>query len=115
MIKSTYSLDLESIRRLEAMSKRLGISKSEALRRAIRSTAKDVIDHKSEALLALDELQELLKLSPASVSRKPNWLCESSVSRSHFRLKMPRDLPSSSICPGAAATALPTAGSLRSP
>lgn len=36
-IKSTYSLDVESVRALEALAARWNVSKSEVLRRAIRA------------------------------------------------------------------------------
>lgn len=38
-IKGTYSLDVETVRRLEEVARRWGVSKSEALRRAIDSAA----------------------------------------------------------------------------
>jgi len=38
-IRSTYALDVETVRALERMARRLGISKSEALRRAIQGAA----------------------------------------------------------------------------
>ena len=38
-IKATYSLDQDTVRLLERIAQRWGISKSEALRRAIRSAA----------------------------------------------------------------------------
>ena len=38
-IKSTYSLDVESVRALDDLARRWQVSKSEALRRAIRSEA----------------------------------------------------------------------------
>ena len=64
-IKSTYTLDLETIRALEDMARRLGVSKSEALRRAIRSAAGKAGEDGSDALQALDRLQESLHLTPA--------------------------------------------------
>lgn len=39
MIKATYSFDAETVRLLEEMSRRWGVSKSEAVRRAIRAAA----------------------------------------------------------------------------
>lgn len=39
MIKATYSFDLETVRLLQEVSRRWGVSKSEALRRAIRAAA----------------------------------------------------------------------------
>jgi hypothetical protein len=65
-IKSTYTLDLETIRALEDMARRLGVSKSEALRRAVRSAAgKERTTQGSDALQALDRLQKSLDLTPA--------------------------------------------------
>ena len=40
-IKSTYSLDVETVRMLESLARRWNVSKSEVLRRAIRSAARD--------------------------------------------------------------------------
>jgi hypothetical protein len=39
-IKATYSLDAQTMRVLERMATRWGVSKSEALRRAIRASAR---------------------------------------------------------------------------
>jgi hypothetical protein len=65
-IKSTYTLDLETIRALEDMARRLGVSKSEALRRAVRSAAgKGRTTQGSDALQALDRLQKSLDLTSA--------------------------------------------------
>ena len=60
-IKSTYSLDVESVRALEALARRWRVSKSEALRRAIRSEAGRQPDRSRDALAALDELQASLR------------------------------------------------------
>lgn len=56
-IKATYSLDVESVRDLERMAKRLKVSKSEALRRAIRLAAETEAPASEERLEALDKLQ----------------------------------------------------------
>ena len=56
-IKSTYSLDVESVRALEELAGRWGVSKSEALRRAIRSEASRQPARGGDALAALDQLQ----------------------------------------------------------
>ena len=61
-IKSTYSLDVESIRTLEKLAQRWNVSKSEVLRRAIRVAAIDGILSKVAALSALDQLQVSLRL-----------------------------------------------------
>ena len=60
-IKSTYSLDVESVRTLEALARRWQVSKSEVLRRALRiaSTTRD--DGESTPLEALTRLQETVR------------------------------------------------------
>lgn len=55
-IKGTYALDPETVQLLERMARRLGVSKSEALRRAIRSAARTRGDANA-SLSALDRLQ----------------------------------------------------------
>ena len=40
-IKSTYSLDVETVRTLEMLARRWDVSKSEVLRRAIRAAAEE--------------------------------------------------------------------------
>jgi predicted transcriptional regulator len=62
IIRTTYALDEETVRRLEHLARQWNVSKSEALRRAIRaadpaSTAPD------ERLKALDELQASMHLT----------------------------------------------------
>jgi len=59
-IKSTYSLDQETVHQLERMAKRLKISKSAALRRAIRLAARTELPPGEEQLEALEELQQSL-------------------------------------------------------
>ena len=61
-IKSTYALDVETVRELEDIARRWNVSKSEALRRAIHAAAElDVPDE--DALEALDCLQESMQLT----------------------------------------------------
>lgn len=69
-IKSTYALDAESVRALEHLARRWKVSKSEALRRAIRAAAGEA-PHADEALDALDRLQRSLRLTPA---RARSWV-----------------------------------------
>ncbi len=57
-IKSTYSLDVETVRELESIARRWNVSKSEALRRVIRAAASEQAPKGSAALEALDRLQE---------------------------------------------------------
>ena len=68
-IKSTYALDVETVRELEGLAKRWNTSKSAALRRAIRAAAKQVRSEGNEALDALDHLQSLLALDREAAGR----------------------------------------------
>jgi hypothetical protein len=68
-IKATYALDAESIRALERMARRLGISKSEALRRAIRAAAERREGEPEDALATLDRLQDSLALGGEAARR----------------------------------------------
>ena len=68
-IKSTYSLDVETVRELEGLAKRWNTSKSAALRRAIRSAATQIRSDENEALDALDRLQSLLALDRKAAGR----------------------------------------------
>ena len=61
-VKATYSLDVETVRHLEDLANRWRTSKSAALRRAVRSAAKQARSDSNEALAALDRLQSLLAL-----------------------------------------------------
>ncbi len=60
-IKSTYSLDAESVRALEELARRQQVSKAEALRRAIRNEARRQLFKGEDALAALDQLQASLR------------------------------------------------------
>jgi membrane carboxypeptidase/penicillin-binding protein PbpC len=63
--KTTYTLDANTIRKLEHMARRWGVSKSEALRRVVKAAAVNGRKKESSALGALDRLQDSLRLSPA--------------------------------------------------
>lgn len=63
-VKGTYSLDLETVRALEALARRWNVSKSEALRRVIQAgAAREPREAGREALRALDDLQRSLGLA----------------------------------------------------
>jgi predicted transcriptional regulator len=62
-VKSTYSLDVETIRKLDRIAARWRVSKSEVLRRAIEVVARDQLEDVPSPLQALDELQKSLKLT----------------------------------------------------
>lgn len=69
-IKSTYSLDVETVRALERIARRWRVSKSEALRRAIRAAASGGLDGSDDdPLRALDRLQRSLSLKEEAVRR----------------------------------------------
>ncbi len=62
-IKSTYALDVETVRKLERVAAQWHVSKSEVLRRAIDLVARDQLASVSSPLQALDELQESVGLT----------------------------------------------------
>ena len=64
MVKSTYALDTETLAALEQVAKRWGVTKAEALRRAIRAAAQGGTAMQSERLEALAELRRVMKLRP---------------------------------------------------
>lgn len=68
-IKSTYSLDVESVRVLESLAKRWQVSKSEVLRRAIRIAAAGDYPTKRPALDALELLQSSVRERRIDLSR----------------------------------------------
>lgn len=65
-IRSTYALDPQTVRTLEQIARRWGVSKSEALRRAIRGAAGKTTGEQPDALEALSQLQQSLGLSRAA-------------------------------------------------
>ena len=68
-VKSTYSLDVESIRVLEALAQRWNVSKSEVLRRAIRIAAREGEPDNGPPLGALDRLQRSLRERKVDVTQ----------------------------------------------
>ncbi|MXW55498.1 MAG: ribbon-helix-helix protein, CopG family [Gemmatimonadales bacterium] len=60
-IKSTYSLDVASVRTLEALARRWKVSKSEVLRRAIKAAADEDATREDGPLAALDRLQTAVR------------------------------------------------------
>ena len=61
-IKSTYALDVESVRMLEALADRWHVSKSEALRRAVRAAAREQAPADRAVLDVLDRLQASVRV-----------------------------------------------------
>jgi hypothetical protein len=62
-IKGTYALDPETVAALERMARRWGVSKSEALRRAIKQASAQEAAEPSPRVSALDRLQRAAGLS----------------------------------------------------
>lgn len=62
-VRSTYALDVETVRALERIAQHWKVSKSEALRRAIRAAATAARSAPSDAIYALDQLQRSLALT----------------------------------------------------
>ncbi len=77
-IKSTYSLDVESVRVLEDLARRWDVSKSEVLRRAIRRAAATMAPGDNAALDALDRLQASVRERRVVIKQ---WERESAVER----------------------------------
>lgn len=67
-VRSTYALDPDTVRTLDELARRWNVSKSEALRRAIRR-AGERMPEPSRALRTLDTLQRSLKLTPTQAGR----------------------------------------------
>jgi hypothetical protein len=72
MIRSTYALDEETVRRLDNLARQWNVSKSEALRRAIR-TADAMAGSPDDRLKALDELQASMLVTR---TRAQTWVRE---------------------------------------
>ena len=70
LVKTTYALDVETVRTLDELARRWEVPKSEALRRAIRASATPARSPASPApLQALDRLQKALRLTPRDAER----------------------------------------------
>jgi hypothetical protein len=62
-VRSTFALDRDTVDSLDRLARRWQVSKSEALRRVVNvASAVEEMDASSDALAALDELQQLLAL-----------------------------------------------------
>lgn len=68
-IKVTYSLDVPTVRSLERLARLWKVSKSEALRRAIRLAAERDADVETDPVRALDRLQDEFGLDQAEAER----------------------------------------------
>lgn len=72
-IKSTYSLDPQTVRDLERLARKYGTSKSDVLRRAVQSLAAQETTPEAQSLLALGELQKRIGLT---AEKAEAWVAE---------------------------------------
>ena len=75
MVKSTYSLDVETVRKLDALAAQWRVAKSEVLRRAIDLATREQAANVSDPLQALEELQRRVK-ARFSKRQIENWAAE---------------------------------------
>jgi hypothetical protein len=69
-VKTTYSLDVETVRTLEDLARRWNVSKSEALRRAIRASSGRAATEELTPVEDLDQVQRSLGLTPQNAGRR---------------------------------------------
>jgi hypothetical protein len=82
-VRATFALDPETADALDRLARRWGVSKSEALRRAVNVAAVvEDADPRSDVLAALTELQERLGLDERTADR---WIAELRAERSASR------------------------------
>ena len=67
IVRSTYSLDVDTVQRLERLAERWSTSKSGALRRAIRVASEHTRTTSNEKVAALKQLQQRLALDAEGV------------------------------------------------
>jgi hypothetical protein len=79
-VRSTYSLDLETMRRIENLARRWDVSKSEVLRRALRMA--DDQSAGAERLTLFRELQRRANLNSEQVDA---WVAEVRAERDAWR------------------------------
>ena len=68
-IKSTYSLDVETVRTLEMLARRWNVSKSEVLRRSVRAAAREESQGERSVLESLRLLQASVKARGIDLKR----------------------------------------------
>jgi hypothetical protein len=83
-VKTTYALDVETVRSLDDLARRWNVSKSEALRRAIRAASVPTPGEGLTPIQALDRLQRSLALTPRGAAR---WAAAARAERKDRSLK----------------------------
>ena len=89
-IRTTYALDAATVKTLENTARRWGVSKSEALRRAIRSADSGPVSEDSGALAALTELQRSVAVSRPAARK---WEREVRSERRAYSRRMEKRTP----------------------
>jgi predicted transcriptional regulator len=79
-VRSTYSLDVDTMKRIESLARRWDVSKSEVLRRAIRMA--DDQSAGAERVGLLRELQRRANLTPERVDA---WVADVRAERDAWR------------------------------
>ncbi|WP_291986654.1 ribbon-helix-helix protein, CopG family [Luteitalea sp.] len=79
-VRATYSLDAETMRRIENLARRWDVAKSEVLRRAVRMA--DEQSAGAERVALLRELQQRANLTPEQVE---TWVAEVRAERDAWR------------------------------
>ena len=77
-VKTTYALDVETVRRLDDLARRWNVSRSEALRRAIRTASVETDAEALTPIQALDRVQRSLCLAPPRAAR---WVAATRAER----------------------------------
>ena len=72
-IRSTYSFDVETVRKLDRLAEHWRTSKSDALRRAVNRAADQALQSREDAVKALEELQR--RMAAAGVDGE-KWMEE---------------------------------------
>jgi hypothetical protein len=90
-IKSTYSLDVGSVRTLEELARRWKVSKSEVLRRAIRIAAAGDNPGNVATLDALDRLQASVRERNVNLDQWARDVREERRSAAEQRVQSPDD------------------------
>jgi len=89
-VKSTYSLDLETVRALEDLARQWNVSKSEVIRRAVHNAKQTPHAPRPDAakrLAAFDALQKSMNLDKATARR---WMKQVRDERNAWAKRMRR-------------------------
>ncbi|MDE2666740.1 MAG: hypothetical protein OXI69_11365 [Acidobacteriota bacterium] len=88
-VKSTYSLDVESVRMLEALARHWKVSKSEVLRRALRIAVREGGPGKA-ATSSLDRVQASLRGRKVNLTQ---WAADVELERRAAEKRLPFSSP----------------------